>query len=145
MKTLDELVRLHAEYLNYGEGIHAHFEQVLSDPDTVAVKCVHGGKMIGLDIYTRGIALSGGHPELCEKVRDMAGDTVVYTGDALLVTPEFRKHGVDGAMLAACRERLKTLGAGYVLYELWVHPDGRVPRTPYRGALREGHRSGTVP
>ena len=65
--------------------------------------------------------------DLCEQVRMLAGDAVVYTGDALLVVPEFRKQGVDRAMLEACRARLRERGATYVLYELWVHPDGRVP------------------
>ena len=30
-------------------------------------------------------------------------------------------------MLMACREHLREKGAAYVLYELWVHPDGRIP------------------
>jgi len=126
-EDLDELVALHAQYLNYGSGIHAHFEQALSDPDTVAVKCMYGGRMVGLDIYTRGIALSGGHPELCAEIRDIAAGAVVYTGDALLVVPEYRKLGMDEAMLTACRKRLQARGAEFVLYELWVHPDGRIP------------------
>jgi len=124
---LEELIRLHAQYLNYGDGIYAHFQAALADQRTVAVKCVHAGRMVGLDIYTRGIALSGGHPDLCAQVRALAGDAVVYTGDALLVVPEYRGRGIDRAMLEASRERLRQQGATYVLYELWVHPDGRVP------------------
>ena len=124
---LDELVRLHDRYLNYGDGIQSHFKETLADPDTVAVKCELGGEMIGLDIYTRGIRLSGGHPELCATVAAITGEATVYTGDALLVVPAWRKQGVDAAMLAACRASLRRKGASYVLYELWVHPDGRVP------------------
>ena len=52
---------------------------------------------------------------------------MVYTGDALLVVPDFRGRGVDAAMLAACRERMRATGVQFVLYELWVHPDGRMP------------------
>jgi len=126
-QDLDELVALHAQYLNYGSGIYHHFQQVLSDPDTVAVKCVHNGRIIGLDIYTRGVALSGGHAELCAEIRGIAADEVVYTGDALLVVPEFRRQGLDRAMLNACREQLRERCAIYVLYELWVHPDGSIP------------------
>ena len=127
MDDLDDLVRLHAVYLNYGDGIQRHFQEVLSDPSTVAVQCAHGERMIGVDIYTRGVALSGGHPELCRFILDLVGDATVYTGDALLVEPAYRKLGVDEAMLAECRKRLRELGAQYVLYELWVHPDGRTP------------------
>lgn len=124
---LDELVRLHELYLNYGEGIRTHFEGVLRDPASVAVKCEVGGRMVGLDIYTCGVALSGGHEALCARVRQAVGDAVVYTGDALLVVPERRGQGVDAAMLAESRRLLRERGAEYVLYELWVHPDGRVP------------------
>lgn len=124
---LEELVALHALYLNYGEGIHAHFEAALADLATVAVKCVHEGRMVGLDMYTRGISLSGGHRELCDRIRTITGDALVYTGDALLVVPQYRGRGLDADMLAACRRKLRERGATYVLYELWVHPDGRVP------------------
>ncbi len=124
---IDELVRLHEMYLNYGEGIRAHFERVLADPHSVAVKAEAGGRMIGLDIYTRGAALSGGHEALCDRVRALAGEHCVYTGDALLVVPNWRGRGVDARMLAESRRLLMLRGAAYVLYELWVHPDGRVP------------------
>lgn len=126
-QDLPELLRLHAQYLNYGEGIQSHFAAVLDDPHTVAVKATAHGRMVGLDIYTRGIALSGGHEALCDEIRALAGDATVYTGDALLVVPEWRGRGVDAEMLRECRAQLLTRGAAYVLYELWVHPDGRVP------------------
>lgn len=124
---LEPLLALHAAYLNYGEGIRSHFQQALTDPATIAVQCTQGGRMIGVDIYTRGVALSGGHPELCSQILALTGDSVVYTGDALLVVPDFRGRGVDAAMLAACRERMRATGVQFVLYELWVHPDGRMP------------------
>ena len=127
MEDLPELTRLHAAYLNYGEGIEKHFHAVLADPETVAVKCSVNGEMIGLDIYTWGIALSGGHAALCAQIAELAGNATVYTGDALLVVPMWRRRGVDEAMLEACRQRLRERGAEYALYELWVHPDGRIP------------------
>lgn len=124
---LAELVRLHALYLNYGEGIHAHFAAVLADPTSVAVKAVCQGRMVGLDIYTRGVALSGGHADLCGQILSVTGEAEVYTGDALLVVPAWRGKGVDRALHRASRRLLAAHGAVYVLYELWVHPDGRVP------------------
>jgi GNAT superfamily N-acetyltransferase len=124
---INELVRLHEMYLNFGEGVRAHFAQVLADPASVAVKCEAQGRMIGLDIYTRGIALSGGHEELCARVRTLAGEATVYTGDALLVVPAWRGKGVSALMLAESRRLLAARGAVYVLYELWVHPDGQMP------------------
>lgn len=124
---IDELVRLHGLYLNFGEGVRAHFAQVLSDSASVAVQCEANGQMIGLDIYTRGIALSGGHGDLCARVRALAGEATVYTGDALLVVPAWRGRGVNALMQAESRRLLAARGAVYVLYELWVHPDGRMP------------------
>ena len=124
---LDDLVLLHAQYLNYGSGIYTHFKQVLSNEDAIAVKCVHGSEMVGVDIYTRGIFLSGGHPELCEQIRALTGDALTYTGDALLVKPHYRKRGLDALMLSKSKELMQARGVVYVLYELWVHPDGHMP------------------
>lgn len=124
---LRELVDLHAKYLNYGDGIQAHFEAVLADPASVAVKAVANGKIVGLDIYTRGVALSDGHLDLCARIRALTGDAVVYTGDALLVVPGYRGRRLDQEMLKVSRQMLGERGATYVLYELWVHPDGRIP------------------
>ncbi|MDD4074498.1 MAG: GNAT family N-acetyltransferase [Eubacteriales bacterium] len=132
MEDLDELVRLHDIYLNYGEGIRPHFEKALQDPASVALKCVIDGRIAGIAVYIKGVFLSGGHADICQRIQLAAGDALIYTGDALLVLPEYRRQGMDEAMVDIAKERIRALGGSYALHELWVHPDGRTParRTP---------------
>jgi hypothetical protein len=89
---LDELVRLHSEYLNYGDGIRPHFEETLADPSVIGLKAVAGGEIAGILIYTQGISLSGGHEDLCSDIRRRTHGELVYTGDAVVVRSEYRGH-----------------------------------------------------
>lgn len=142
MGDMDELVRLHSIFLNYGEGTRPHFEAALKKPDTVALKCVMDGKMAGFAVYVKGIFLSGGHEDLCEMIAKKAGNAQVWTGDALLVLPEYRRRGMDDAMIDVGKKKIREMGGRYALHELWVHPDGRIParRTPkcYAGSIDMG-------
>jgi len=124
---IDELVRLHEEYLNYGEGIRPHFIRVLHDPDTVALKYAVDGKMAGILIYTKGIALSGSHDDIAARLEEMCRDKVVYTGDAVLVRKEYRGMGIADILCHAMIGELRRRGAKLVVHEFWVYPDGKVP------------------
>lgn len=124
---LDELVRLHAEYLNYGDGIRPHYDKILRDPDNVALKYVAKGGMAGLLIYTKGIALSGNHRNLVERLMMLSKGKTVYTGDAVLVKKECRGMGIADELCAAMLRELKSRGVQLALHEFWVYPDGRIP------------------
>lgn len=124
---MDELVRLHDLYLNYGEGVRPHFEETLRNPDSVALKCVIGGKIAGFAIYVKGVFLSGGHEDICASICEIAPREQIWTGDALLVLPEYRRKGLDGEMIRKANKEIWKKGGRYALYELWVHPDGQVP------------------
>lgn len=143
---MDELVRLHSVYLNYGEGIRPHFERAFKDKDTVALKCVLDGVMAGFAIYVRGIFLSGGHEDICAKIKEKACGAPVWTGDALLVLPRYRRRGIDLAMIETGKKMIKERGGKYVVHELWVHPDGHIParRTPecYSSSIDIGEYAG---
>jgi len=124
---LDELVELHGKYLNYGEGIRPHFEQMLKKDSTIALKYVIDGKIAGLVIYVEGIYFSGGHEDLCGRVRELTKGELTYTGDALLVKKEYRHMGITKALYTRLCAELRQKGVKYTVNELWVHPDGRVP------------------
>jgi len=124
---IDVIVGLHEEYLNFGEDIKPHYDAIVGNPDNVALKHTLGGEITGIDIYTKGIALSGTHDYLIWLISRMTEGKCVYTADAVLVRREFRSLGVAGKLWAASLAELKRHGAQRILYELWVHPDGHVP------------------
>jgi GNAT superfamily N-acetyltransferase len=133
MADLDELVKLHGKYLNYGEGIRPHFESMLKKESTIALKYVIDGEMAGLVVYVEGIYFSGGHEDLYARAREMTGDDLTYTGDALLVKNEYRRMGISKALYARLVEELRRKKVVYTVNELWVYPDGSVPA---KGALK---------
>ena len=124
---LDELISLHEEYLNYGDGIRPHFETILRDPDSIALKYMLDGKMAGLFIYTKGIALSGGHDEIRAQLEELSAGKTVYTGDAVLVKSEYRKLGIADKLCAAMIQELRRRDAELAVHEFWVYPDGYIP------------------
>lgn len=124
---MDDIVLLHDIYLNYGDGVRPHFEKALADPGCVGYKCTLDGRMVGLVIYTPGVALSGGHGELYDKILAVTGEALTYTGDALLVDRDYRRQGIDASMMEAARDTMAGMGVKYVVHELWVHPTGKIP------------------
>jgi GNAT superfamily N-acetyltransferase len=124
---IDELVCLHELYLNYGDGIRPHFEEILRDSDSVALKYMINDEMAGLFIYTKGIALSGNHSETEACIEKLSEGKSVYTGDAVLVKKEYRCLGVARKLCAAMIKELRRRGAELAVHEFWVHPNGHIP------------------
>ncbi|WRS28985.1 hypothetical protein U6B65_14915 (plasmid) [Oscillospiraceae bacterium MB08-C2-2] len=127
MDDMDELVRLHSEYINYGSGVRPHFERAIEDPFTIALKYEVEGEIAGIMVYTKGIFFSGSHEELRQKILTITGGESCYTGDAALVRKKFRHMGVSSGLCAYSREAMLAQGGVYVVHELWVHPSGKVP------------------
>ena len=124
---LDTLVKLHEEYINYGEGIRPHFDKLLRDPESVAMKYSLDGEIIGIDIFMRGVMLSNDGHGIAERITQLANGKKIYTADAVLVKREHRKTGVADRLCAATLGEMRRRGVQYILYELWVYPNGYVP------------------
>lgn len=133
LEDLEEVFYLYTAYLNYGGGVRPHLNAVLQNPSTIAFKSTDdAGGITGVAIYTAGISLSGGHTALHQKIAELTRDAVVYTGDALFVAEAARNrrlaHRLNQLAKAEMRARVAAQSAtGYVLHELWVHPDGNAP------------------
>jgi len=124
---LDEFVRLHDKYLNYGEGVRPHFEKVLKDERTIAIKYMIDGEMAGATVFTVGIAFSGGHPDLCDEMDKLTGGQLTYTADALFVREKYQHLGVSQGLFSLVAEELRDRDVRFVVNELWIHPDGTQP------------------
>lgn len=142
---LNVLVELHGKYLNYGDGVRPHYDAVLRDPASAATKCLCGDVMVGFDIYTKGISLSGEHPELMAELERRTAGACVYTGDALLVREEYRGKGVTELLRAASKQALLERGVSRLIHELWVYPDGHVPAKKVVRAYSQAEFVGRFP
>lgn len=124
---LDELIKLHSEYLNYGEGIRPHFDKILKDSDSIALKYTVNGETAGIFIYTKGVSLSGNHDELSSELLRLSEGMNVYTGDAVLVRKEYRFMGIADKLCSAMLTELRQRGVQLAVHEFWVYPDGHIP------------------
>jgi len=127
LEDLEVVIALHEEYLNYGEGVRMHFNSILRDPETIALKYTLYNEIAGILIYTKGVALSAGHDHLVKVLEEKARGKNVYTGDAVLVKRGFRSLGIADKLCNAMLQELKSKGSERMVHEFWVHPDGHVP------------------
>ncbi|MDR1966247.1 MAG: hypothetical protein LBQ36_06015 [Synergistaceae bacterium] len=125
---LNELVRLHCAYINYGYGVAPRLKEALENPENICLKyTAPSGVMAGLLIYVEGTVIFGSHGDILEKIREIVGEDRSYSGEAILVTEEYRHWGISGLLYWRAKEELVRRGAKYVIHELWMTPDGRVP------------------
>jgi GNAT superfamily N-acetyltransferase len=129
---LDEIVMLHNQYLNCGDGIRLYIEKSLASEGVIALKALNeAGAIVGILIYTQGIALSNGHGEIREQITGIVKSALVYTGDAILVVHEMRRLGISDKLMEMAREQIiqkaRTLRKEevYVLHELWVYANSK--------------------
>ncbi len=135
----DKLESLCREYLDNGSMLHDRIIEVFNDSSTISLKAVDTdtGEIVAIMIYTKGIAFSCDNEYVIKKVTDYVGDTDVYTGEAFLVKPEYRKSGIAYDMQQKMKDYLeekkaKTGRETVLLHEMWVYPDGKIPA--YRSA-----------
>ncbi len=145
LDDLDTFVEMHAEFINYGDGVRPYYQKELEDEDTVAFKYVIDDKIAGMVLFAKGLQLSGSHDDVKEKILSVIKDGSIYTGEALFVLPEYRHHRIVDLLLSAVRERLRDKKVVYSMRELWIHPDGTIPAAFTKGMLGSYIDIGTYP
>ena len=134
ISDLDEIEELYRKHLDNGSLLRERIEEVLCSEKTLSCKATdkETGKIAGIIIYTYGISFSCGHPELCKKVEDIIGDSYIYTGESFLVDNSYRGQHISSNMMNCINCKLKEIRRDlnkdiYVLHEMWVYPDGKIP------------------
>ncbi len=135
----DVLEHLCREYLDNGSMLHDRIIEVFNESSTISLKAVdtETNEIVAIMIYTKGIAFSCDNEYVTKIVTDYVGDADVYTGEAFLVKPEYRKTGIAYDMQKKMKDFLeekkaKTGRETMLLHEMWVYPDGKIPA--YRSA-----------
>ena len=124
LSDLDEIVSLHEESVTRGPGVRPDFELLLNDPDTVGYKYVIDGVIAGFIMFRKGFMLSGGHMDLIREYQEFTKGELTYTGDSVIVRPEYRRRGIGEALQKTSVRELLRRGVVFLLLEHWV-PKGK--------------------
>ena len=119
VEDLPYLVYLYETYLDSGEYIREVLEEGFRAPGYMGVKCMDGDKVVGVFTARPGIIFTGEHEELIAKISEEWGEYDLFTGDILVVLPEYRNQGIARQLSVELRERLKALGCDRLIAEAW--------------------------
>lgn len=127
-EDIKEALKLHSKYIDSGMEVDEHYMGLATEKQYIGIQCVNEeGKMVGSLIYTPGISFSAKHDEIKEDIEQRYPNKIFYTGDVLVIDKAYRNMGLTKPMIEAGRKELKKHGAEYVVGELWIHPDGKIP------------------
>ena len=116
-----------AHYLTEGEYVVNSIRKAAARGIYFGVKAMEGGRMTGYLTLRSGIDFTVPHPELERKIRGLAREEEICTGDAFYVSPQFRRRGIGSELTRLSRQYMVSLGFRYFMGELWIHPDGGIP------------------
>jgi len=138
LDDIDDISSLNEKYMFYGSAVRPHFEELLQNPDNIALKCTVNGDFAGALTCLKGIALLGNHSELISRIKRLSEGRNIYTGDSVVVKSEYRRLGIAGKLCSGMLEELRNRGAELLLSEIWVYPDGNAPALKTFGSF-ENH------
>lgn len=121
LSDLDAITALYCRFLNSGAAVRDYIREGLENPAFVGVKCVDTEKnlLVGIVSMRPGIEFTCGHEELVKEIRDRWGTEGVYTGDMLVVLPEYMGQGIGRKLSVLADEELKRRGVRYLVKEEW--------------------------
>ena len=127
---IPRIIALFSEFLSTGQPISDSIRALWKQGLYKGYAAVEDGEMLGFMTVSSGIAFTYPHPELeAELAGIVQGETVAYC-DALLVLPGHRNRGVAHELASRCRGMLRRRNVAYLLVEIWIYPDGRIPGKP---------------
>ena len=133
-EDIETLLDLYEKYLNSGEYVRNDIEKSYRREDHIGYKAVENGRIIGWTGVSEGIAFTYPHPELEEKLGRLVLGRKICTLDALLVLPSYRNHGVAHMLNKQLMKKVLDRQYDFILYEIWVYPDGEIPAQEIEGA-----------
>lgn len=126
-KDAESIADMYERYLNGGEGIREHIRAGIEEEDYTGYKAVCGGRLAGFVSGRAGIDFTYPHPELKRKIEEMFPGKKIYSPDAMVVAPEFRKMQTARTLGRKVIQSVYDKGYNLLVTELWIYPDGSVP------------------
>ena len=116
---IDEMSELYEKYLNAGENIKAWISEGMNGPGYCGVKCVDGNKMIGVFSARPAVEFTCGHEDIVDLICERWRGLLLYTGDMLVVAPEYRRQGVARELTERLHRSLVQKGCQCFVAEEW--------------------------
>ena len=136
------MLALYERFLNAGEGTWRHLGKSMNAPGYAGVKCMDGDVMAGVISAEPGVGFTCGHEDLAAQIEERWRGKSVYTGDMLVVLPEYRGRGIARRLSEAWREMLISRGCEILVIEGWHR--SREDDVPMTGILKYIGRSITL-
>lgn len=125
---------LYQRHLNGGPQIYDWLREGLSMENYAGVKCMDGEKVVGVFSARPGIDFTCPHPEIEAKILAEYPGKNIYSGETLVVLPEYRGLGIARELALGLRERLIKLRCDIMIAEEWHR---RIERdVPASGVLK---------
>jgi len=116
---LDEIAGLYELYLNSGTGVKGWLKEGLSSPGYCGVKCTNGGRIVGVISARPGIDFTCRHEDIIRHISRQWSGYKLYTGDMMVVLPEYRGHGIARELTERLRKMLVGCGSQGIVVEAW--------------------------
>lgn len=125
-KDTEEIIEMYENYLNGGGYIREHVLGGMSDKSYAGFRAVCSGETAGFISGRSGVDFTCPCPELEDEIGELFSGSV-YTLDALVVLPRFRRMGIAEELIKRMRQEMLRMGYKTALTELWIYPDGSIP------------------
>lgn len=124
----DEIADLAEKYLTHGSAIKEEIHRKDAEGRYFGVKAVEDGEIVGFYTYVDDcIEFTVPHPELEQRIAELAGDEKIITGDAIFISPNHQRRGIGMEVSRRVSEHARRRGGKLFITEAWVHPDGSIP------------------
>ncbi len=125
-ENAQEIVGLYESYLNGGQSVREHVLEGMRDKNYAGFRAVCKGETAGFISGRGGVDFTCPNPRLEGEITGMFPQRI-YTLDALVVRPGFRRRGIAAELLERMRREMLRMGYRLALTELWMYPDGSIP------------------
>ena len=128
------MLDLYERFLNTGEGIARHLNESANAPGYLGVKCMDGDVIVGVITAEPGVKFTCGHEDIAAEIQARWRGKSIYTGDMLVVLPEYRGRGIARRLSENWRELLRSGGCEILVIEGWHR--SREDDVPMSGILK---------
>lgn len=116
---LATITSLYTTYLNDGEPIVRHLQEMMAHRGYIGVKCLDGETVAGVLTAIPGVDFTYSHPDLEQRILKRWLNVKIYSMDMVLVQPQYQGQGIARKLAGHLRNRLLEEGVQMLIVEMW--------------------------